>query len=440
MIMKRRLLLFASFCSLWGAEPPGALAIRNARVVPVSGPPLARATVVVRNGLIEAVGVNVTPPADAWVVEGEGLVVYPGLIDAFSSAGLPAAPPAASGPAPVPAVIARGPEDRPLTTSWLRAADLVRPGESAIESARARGFTSGAVFPNQGLLAGQGAIVNFGGATAGRMIVVSPAGQAVSLTPIRGSGFRSYPSSPLGVYAYLRQLYIDLAHYQKLQQAYMASSSGKQRPPYDRALEGLAESPRLLLPATTLTDVHHVLGLLRDLRRPAVLHGLPEGYRAAALLQNVPVILTTKWPVAPEDADPDAPVRLKDLEVRDLAPTTPAELVKARVKFAFKSDGQSAADMLKGVRTAMARGLKSEDALRALTLSAAEIYGVADRLGSIDAGKIANLVVTKGDLLGEKPEIQFVLVDGIKYAPVEPAPPGRARSTRRLVDEVEEVP
>ena len=271
------------------------------------------------------------------------------------------------------------------------------------------------------------------------MIVASPAGQAVSLTPIRGSGFRSFPSSPLGVYAYLRQLYIDLAYYNKSKQAYASAPNGKSRPAYDRALEGLAESPRLLLPATTRTDVHHVLALVRDLGAPVVIHGLPEGYRVAALLKSMPVIVSTKWPTTAEDADPDEPQRMKDLEVRDLAPTTPAEFVKAQVKFAFKSDGQTPAEMLRGVRTAMQRGLKSEDALRALTLSAAEIYGVADRLGSLDAGKIANLVVTKGDLLAENPEIQFVLVDGVKYAPIEPAP-GRNRGPRILFAEEDEHP
>jgi imidazolonepropionase-like amidohydrolase len=133
----------------------------------------------------------------------------------------------------------------------------------------------------------------------------------------------------------------------------------------------------------------------------------------------------------PEDADPDEPQRMRDLEVRDLAPTTPAEFVKAGVKFAFTSGGLSPAEAIRGVRKAMERGLKADDALRALTLSAAEIYQVADRLGSVDSGKIANLVVTKGDLLSENPDIQFVLVDGVKYAPVEPpAPSLRSRSSR----------
>lgn len=447
MIMKRRLLLCAIAFALGllprltAAEAPPVLAIRNARVIPVSGPILPRATVVVRNGLIEAVGPNVTPPADAWVIEGEGLNVYPGLIDALSTAGLPPpAPPTGAPPTAAAAPIARGPQDRPNTTSWLRAADLIRPTENAIATARARGFTSAAVFPNQGLLAGQGAIVNLAGDHAGRMIVASPAGQNVSLTPVRGSALRSFPSATMGVYAYLRQLYIDLDYYQKAKSTYASSPNGKQRPAYDRALEGLAESPRLLMPAVTRTEISRVVKFAAELKQPAILVGAHEGYRATQFLKNTPVIVSTKWPSRPDDADPDEPQRLRDLEVRDLAPTTPVEFAKAGVKFAFTSDGQSPADTLRGVRRAMERGLKAEDALRALTLSAAEIYGVADRLGSLDAGKIANLVVTKGDLLAETPAIEFVLVDGVKYAPVEPPARGPGRTARTFDVEEEEDP
>ena len=451
MIMKRRLLLYALACApgLLAAEAPAVLAIRNARVIPVSGAVLPRATVVVRNGLIESVGANINVPADAWVIEGEGLSVYPGMIDAWSTVGLPAPAPAGGPPTAGPpagllaaaaAPISRGPQDRPNTTSWLRAADLIRPTENAIAVARARGFTSAAVFPNQGLLAGQGAMVNLGGEVAGRMIVASPLGQNVSLTPIRGSGFRSFPSASMGVYAYLRQIYIDLDYYQKAKSAYASQANGKQRPAYDRALEGLAESPRLLLPAVTRTEIERVLRFAAELKQPAILVGAHEGYRAAGLLKGASVIVSTKWPARAEDADPEEPQRLRDLELRDLAPNTPAELMKAGVKFAFTSDGQSPAETLRGVRRAMERGLKGEDALRALTLSAAEIYGLADRLGSIDAGKIANLVVTKGDLLAENPAIEFVLVDGMKYAPIEPPAPNRLRGPRTIIAEEEEDP
>src|ERR1700679_830672 len=152
-------LLFTGLCAfaaLAQDSPPPAMAIRNARIVTVSGPVIAKGTVVVRKGLIEAVGDNVTVPADAWVVEGDGLTVYPGLIDALTSVGIPAlTTPAAGGggrgaavatpavvsitnPAAATAAAPRsmGPEDRPRTTSWELAADEISATDSRIATVR----------------------------------------------------------------------------------------------------------------------------------------------------------------------------------------------------------------------------------------------------------------------------------------------------------------
>src|ERR1700730_10171127 len=129
--MKRVLLAMLAVCAVY-ADVPSAIAIRNARVVPVSSAAIPRGTVVLRNGLIEAVGPDVPIPADAWIIEGEGLTVYPGLIDSLSTLGIPeaaapsttgggrggAAPAAVAPPSTTPP--ARGPEDRPNTTSWVK--------------------------------------------------------------------------------------------------------------------------------------------------------------------------------------------------------------------------------------------------------------------------------------------------------------------------------
>ncbi len=115
---------------------------------------------------------------------------------------------------------------------------------------------------------------------------------------------------------------------------------------------------------------------------------------------------------------------LRVLEMRERAPSVPGVLAKAGVPFAFYSDGtENPRDVLRRRRRrAIAAGLSQDDAVRALTLSPAEIYGVADRLGSIEKGKIANLVVTSGDLFQEKTEVKYVFVDGVKF---EPAPEPR---------------
>ncbi|MFZ0594443.1 MAG: amidohydrolase, partial [Bryobacteraceae bacterium] len=138
----------ALVCSaLVHGEVPSAIAIKDAHVVTVSGPDLPKATVLLRDGLIEDVGPNLTVPADAWVIDGNGLTVYPGFIDGLSTWGIPqpaAAPPqprtAATAAPAAPAPRPRGPEDRPQNNSYERAADLVKPSDARLEAAHAAGF------------------------------------------------------------------------------------------------------------------------------------------------------------------------------------------------------------------------------------------------------------------------------------------------------------
>ncbi len=431
------------------ADTPTAIAIHNARVVPVSGPVLARATVVVRNGLIEAVGPDAAIPADAWVIEGDGLTVYPGLIDALSTLGLAeAAPPTGGGgrgaaPTAAPASPpARGPEDRPSTTSWLKASDLVKPTDRRLESARAAGFTTAVTFPSHGLFAGQGAIVNLAGDTPGRMIVSDSAGQYVTFATSGGFG-GGYPNSIMGVMAYIRQVYLDAEHYKLAKQFYTEHPRGMQRPEYDRALEGVLESPRVLLPATRRIDVDRLLRFADELHLKAILYGLPEGYRSGDLLKkaNAAVLVNLRWPEKGRDTDPDEADALRILQVRDQAPSTPGVLATNGVKFAFYSGGiERRADLYRAVKRAIDAGLSPQDALRAMTLTPAEIFGVADRLGSIEKGKIANLVVTKGELFQDRTEVKYLLIDGVKLEPVDEPPPGAARPATETAPATAEVP
>jgi imidazolonepropionase-like amidohydrolase len=441
--MKHALLLLSLILPAAGADSP-PLAIRNARVVPVSGPILKKATVVVRNGLIAAVGENIDVPKDAWVVEGEGLTVYPGLIDALSNWGIPeaAAPVGASaagrsaapvrqGPPSTPSTPdaaatpqARGPEDRPSNTSWQRAADLVKPTDRRLETARSAGFTSAVTFPMTGIFAGQGAVINLAGEKAPQMVVASGVGQYLTLSS--GSGFGGgFPGSLMGVLAYIRQMYIDADYYRLAKADYEKRPAGARRPDYDRASEGVLESPRILLPAVRALEIDRALRLAAEVKRPAVIYGAHEGYNAAEMLKKAgaPVLVSLKWPERLRDADPDLPETMRTLELRDKAPSTPAALVKAGVKFAFYTDKiDRPRDAVRAVRRAIEAGLSQDDAVRALTLTAAEIYGVASQMGSIEPGKIANLLVVSGDLFQDKTQVKFVLIDGVKYEPAPETP------------------
>ena len=408
---------------LWAAVCQAAslpvIAIRNATVHPASGPAVERATVVVRNGLIEAVGAGLAPPPDAWVVEAPGLHVYPGLIDALSTWGMPPAAPRTAEPP------ARGPEDRPSNSSWLHAQDLVTPAERSIVSARSAGFTTAVVFPTTGIFGGQGAALNLAGDQSGAMTVAGSVGLHHAFAT---RGFNSFPGSLMGVIAYIRQVYLDADAYRAEKAAYQANPRGARRPGYDRALEGVLEAPRLLLPAVWAKEIDRMLAFGAELKRPVILYGAHDAARMAGKLAaaKVPVLVSLKWPEREVDSDPEDEDALRVLELRDQAPATPAALVKAGVRFAFYSGGVAKpADLRAAVKKAIDAGLDREAAVRALTLSTAEIYGLNDRMGSIEPGKIANLTVTDGDLFQTNTKIRFVVIDGVKYEPVPEAAPAR---------------
>lgn len=424
-------------------EAPSAIAIKDAHVVTVSGADLPKATVLLRDGLIQEVGTNVSIPADAWVIDGIGLTVCPGFIDGLSTWGMPAAiPPTAAraaGAAPqnapatqpvtAPQEPDRGPEDRPQTYSFERAADLVRPIDNRLEAARAAGFTSAATFPNRGIVEGLGALVDLAGERGRDMVVAQPIGQQITFRTGAGGMGRSFPSSLMGNIAYVRQLYLDLDQYKQAKQIYAANPAGNRRPEYDHDLEGLAESPRLLLPAEEAQQIDRMLSFGQELKTPFVLYGLHEAYKRVDELKqaNVPVLVSLKWPTAPKDADPADIPNYRDLVMRDQAPAVPGMFAKAGLKFAFYSDGlDTAPELRRAIRQAIDRGLSRADAIRALTLNVAEIYGVSDRLGSIDKGKIANLVVIKGDAFDDKSTIEYVFVDGKQFQPSREAQQGPA--------------
>src|ERR1022692_4484443 len=342
--MKKLLLnAFLVWCASAIAEVPSTVAIRNARIVTVSGPVIAKGTVIVRGGLIEAVGENVPVPADAWVVDGEGMTVYPGLIDGLSTVGIAGAAPAAAAagggrggrgpiwtPAPpaapaAPAERSWGPEDRPQTTSWLLAADEIQAGDRRIETVRGAGITTAVTFPTRGIFGGQGSVIDLvSGEKAAEMILVPAAGQYIAFG--RGGGFGGggggggFPSSLMGIISYVRQIYLDADHYRLVKEAYAKDPRGMQRPEYDRALEGVLASKRILLPANRLVEIDRMLRFGAELKQPMILYGA----------RDATVLLSLKWPTAPvRSPDAEDTDTLRMLEERDKAATAPAVLQKA---------------------------------------------------------------------------------------------------------------
>jgi imidazolonepropionase-like amidohydrolase len=409
-----------------GGEP-GTFAIRGAKIVPVSGPPIESATVVIAKGVIVAVGKDVKVPENAWVIEGKGLTVYPGLIDAFTDIGIPSAPatlveaPPGGRRAIIPGVTARGPEDRPASTPWRSAADEASLSDKRIETWRNGGFTTVVSAPKGGFFPGQAAVLDLAGERNGDLVVKSPVAIPVSLQLTSGFG-GGFPDSLMGALAYVHQVWLDTAWSTKAQGAYEKNPRGAARPRFDRVEAALADALEdhalVLIPANNSVQLRRALDLVDRWNVKGAIYGGQMAYEVAGEVaaKKLPVLVDLKWPESEKDADPDDSPSLRTLRFRDKAPGTPAALAKAGVKFAFYDGGIVAPkDMLKAAKKSIDAGLAPEAALRAMTLSSAEIFGVADRMGSIETGKIANLVVTEGDLFDDKVKIKHVFVDGHRF-------------------------
>ena len=401
-------------------DAPESYAVTGARILIGTGEVIENGVLVVDDGLIVGVGERLEVPEGAWVIDATGKTVYPGFIDALSNVGLGTKPLVEENEPRKEETLARGPEDRPGTYSYKAAADELSLSDDRVVKWRSAGFTSAVTVPDQGIFSGQATFINLAGEREREMVVRTPVGLRVNLAP-PGSG-SSFPGSLMGVLAYVKQAFADAAHYRESWASYEAAPLGKPRPTYDRTLEPLSRAQSdgwpVLLPAHEAHEIERVLRLASELGVKPVLYGIHEGYAAAAALSaaKTPVLVSLKWPDRDKDADPEAEEPLRVLELRDRAPSTPGVLEKAGVRFGLYTDGvEKPEEATANLRKAVAAGLSRERAVRALTLDAATIFGLEDRLGSLEPGKIANFFVASGDVFDEGTKIETVFVDGKKF-------------------------
>jgi imidazolonepropionase-like amidohydrolase len=423
------------------SEGPAVYAIKDAQIITSAGKTLERGTVVFRDGLIIDVGIDVRVPADARVIDGKGLTVYAGLIDGYTTLGLTSSTPTQRGggapgqaPSTPPTTPAPQPEQQQGDPS-ISAADQVRPGGTAIEDARSVGVTAALTSPRQGILAGQSALINLAGDNAAKMVVRAPVAFTVQFTGGGGGGGGfggGYPGSLMGTVAFIRQSFYDAIHYRNQIERYERVKRGVTRPEHDKKLAALQPALKGEVPVLFVTnsdgDIRRALSIAEEFKLKPLIAGAAQSYRVTDLLKskNVPVILSVDFPRRPADLPDDEDEPLRVLRDRADALTAPASLAKAGIKFAFMSGSLRPQDFIPNVQKAIESGLPKEEALRALTSSAAEILGVGDQLGTIETGKIANLVVTSGDLFARDVKIRHVFIDGREVEVKKPEPPGRS--------------
>ncbi|MBT8488851.1 MAG: amidohydrolase family protein, partial [Gemmatimonadetes bacterium] len=358
-------------------------------------------------------------PAGARVWDLSGHTVYPGFIDAHADLGMDAVPEGGD----------VGPTHwNPQVRAWFSTTANLQDNEERRAALRSQGFGTALAVPGQGIFRGTGSVVNLGDAGVRDRVLVPDVIQAIGFQRSFQLG-GSYPNSTMGTAALMKQTFMDADWYIRAWDAYESSGRAFLPPETSEALGALEPVVQGGQPVVFETTSEEEYLRARDIASEfdvqAWYRGSGQEYRIIDVLrgQSDPLIVPLDFPDAPDVTDPEAALNVTLQELRHwyLAPTSPAQLAEAGVPFAITADGMSSTgDFLPNLRTAVARGLSPDVALAALTTTPAEWLGLSLSHGTIEQGKIANLVVSEGDLFTEQAEVRDVWVQGRVYGVTRP--------------------
>jgi imidazolonepropionase-like amidohydrolase len=397
-------------------------AIRNAKIVPVAGRVIEKGTLIIRDGLIESVEPTdkIAIPEDAEVIEAAGMAAYPGLISAHTNLLLeePAVPAGGAQQAPFTTLMGGAQPSAPPGTPDVLAFGLLKPKKSALDSFLKAGFTTVLVAPNRGIIQGQSVVVDLNGEDPEPMVVKSPAALHINFTTNRGG----YPSSLMGTIAYIRQSFLDAEGYAHAQAVYAKNLKGMKRPAFNPFLEALGPYLRdkkpVVFQCNNAEDIKRALKIVDEFKLNAMLSHANEAWRDASVLKKTPLPLLVTLDFRPPSGSlfVNQGEDLRKKAEAEIYPANAANLAKEGIAFALTTFGlNDGSTALKNIQSAIKAGLSPEQALKALTIQPAQYLGLAAQLGSLEPGKIANVILAKGELFEEKTQIDKVFVDGILW-------------------------
>jgi imidazolonepropionase-like amidohydrolase len=376
------------------------IAITGGRVYPVSGPVIENGTVLVRDGKIVAVGANVSVPSDARRIDATGKWVTPGFINALTGLGV-------SEIGQVQQTVDRGARGENAVAAAFPVWEGINPASTMLAPARNEGITSVVVVPTGGLIAGQAALIDLVPGTLADMLDKAPVAMVAQFGDVRAGGTNARGEQ----YARLREILNDARAYARRPAEYErgATRSFAARRADLEALVPVVEG-RLPLMVTVdrASDIDAVLRLARETNVKVVIAGGAESWMVADRLATagVPVLVGSMNNI---------PGSFAALGSRQ---ETPALLQRAGAKVVLIANGSGGEDVF-NVRNlkydagvAVAYGLTWDDALRAITLTPAEVFGVADRVGSLQPGRDADIVVWSGDPFEFATRVEHVLIRG----------------------------
>ena len=402
---------------------PAVHAFTNARIVAAPGGVIDKGTLVIRDGIITAVGASVAVPADARVWDMSGMTIYPGLIDSYSDIGMPKKPqpgPGGGDQQQKPADT-RGPKhwnDNVLSTQY--ADELFATDAKAAEKLRGMGFTTAHVVPQKGIIRGTTALYDLGDDSPNRLLVKPSVGEYITFETTSGDG---YPNSLMGTIALIRQTFLD-AQWHKATMDAWAKNPSEPKPEFVADLAGLQNSASgkqpVIFESTDELSILRAEGIAKEFSLKWWVRGSGSEYRRldAVKKAGAPILLPIAYPETPSVQTPEEAlnVSLQDLKYWDQAPDNPKRLADAGVTFAFTTAKlKDAGSFIGNVRKAIERGLTADQALAALTTTPAKLFGVDKKIGSLEAGKSANFVVADGELFNEKTKVMETWIEGKRY-------------------------
>ncbi|MGQ9672426.1 MAG: amidohydrolase family protein [Candidatus Aminicenantales bacterium] len=407
--MKKLAIVFAlilwafvfSILSFAQEQEEESVVIKGAYLIPVVGDDIPGGTIIIKGKKIEAIGRDIPLPPGAKIIDASGLYAYPGMIDSYSFLGL-------SEISSVAATVDYRETGR--INPQVCSTEALRPESMHIPITRSNGITAALVVPTGGLIAGQSGLIRLSGWTPAEMVIKAPVAMHVEFPAPPRAGFRRVEAPREEASKQVLELkdWLKKARFYQKRKEAAAKNPFFQLPQFDEKLEFLrpvieGDLP-LMISVYSDKDILAAIQFVREEKIKAIFFGVTKGWKVAGEIAGagIPVVLGSLYemPASWEDG-------------YDALYRNPSVLRQAGVKIAFSSQSASLAkDLPYHAAKAAAFGLERREALKAVTIYPAEILGVQGMIGSLEKGKLANIVLADGDILELRTNIRKVFIDG----------------------------
>ena len=393
-------------------NPPRTWALTNATVHTEPGKSIIDGTIIIRNGVIQAVGRNLKIPNQATALRMDGKHIYAGFINGLVDVSSKA-------------------DSGSLELHWntnmrahLKASDIFKGKKKDLDEMRSLGFTTAHITPRGGIFQGNSALIQL---NENPKVLSSNLAEVVEFKS-GGWGAKEYPTSLLGAIAFIRQGLYDAKWYDRAQSILAKHPEGNEQIKVDKSLNSLSKSINNKHPFIFRTSnelyINRASNIAQEFDLNLWLKGNGYEYRRIDDLPEVFMVIPVDFPAKPKVSNPHNALQYstKQLKHWDMAPDNLSRLAESGFEFALTTDGlKRKRDFKKNISKAVQRGLSKTDALASLTTIPAKAFGESKRLGRIAPGYIANLVVTDESYFNRKSIINSVWIEGDQFV-INPEP------------------